>query len=456
MYRRSIMILICCIGLTTSTVVVGQSTSTVVVGQSTNFKPSPYIYKIRAAQCPQAPNERVLTGFRVRNLKGIVTALHGVLGCKTITAQPGGNGPTFDNLIIGKVDIKRDVALLWSESLNQTQAQGLEILLSPKANDYIGLQVIGYPFGLFRQKPTVDVKVTELTELGNLLPEEAMPAIGKRASPALDIKVFSVQAHLVPGHSGAPLMTQAGRVMGVGNGGIDLGRVEMAWVIPWSAIEWKTVSTRVSQEVSWLDAQRLTDLEKNDPQLIFSFAVPETPTPTSTATKVLSQPVVTPSPTSPPQETPTPVLPSCQVGDPFFSVWQQFSRQLGCNTSSASTDTITHQPFQGGFLVWIKSEDRIYALQYAAQQWETYPNTWTPGDESLPCEAARSYGYPAMGFGKLWCSNSTLNSVLGAPLGKEVPDDYAMRQIFELGQIFRVQGGKTFILFNNGRTWISP
>jgi len=250
-----------------------------------------------------------------------VTALHGVLGCEIVTAQPGGDGPSFDDLTIGKVDIKRDMALLWSDSLNSARAQGLEVRLKPSASDYASLQLLGYPLGLFRQKPTIDVKVTETTELGNLLPERIVPAIGERGSPSLDIKVLSIQSHLLPGHSGAPLLTKSGQVVGIGNGGLDLGRIEVGWAIPWSAIEWKTVSPRLSQNVSWADRQKLSDLEKLDISTLFSVASSESedfevlPTATNTPTVAPSRtlPVATSTtyvvpPQSFPVSTPTPVI----------------------------------------------------------------------------------------------------------------------------------------------------
>jgi hypothetical protein len=277
------------------------SVSLTLWAQGNSFTPSPHIYKIAAANCETGPAERVQSGFRVQNGVGIITALHGVLGCKTIIAEPGGDGQAFHNLIIGKVDIRHDVAVLWSKELAGAPLIGLAAITETLTIDIEETyQVIGYPFGLFRQKPTIDVKILEQTALGNLLPDEAINAIAERDSPAIDAEVLSVQTHLVPGHSGAPILNQQGQVVGIGNGGLDLGRVEMGWAIPWDGIDLKVVSNQVSQTVSWTDYRKLTVVLLNDSGLLFAYSMPEAVTSTlttdSTSTATASSTVIQSAP----------------------------------------------------------------------------------------------------------------------------------------------------------------
>ena len=282
------------------------SVSLTLWAQGNSFTPSPHIYKIAAANCETGPAERVQSGFRVQNQVGIITALHGVLGCKTIIAEPGGDGQAFHHLIIGKVDIRHDVAVLWSKELAGAPLIGLTAITETLTIDIEETyQVIGYPFGLFRQKPTIDVKILEQTALGNLLPEEAINAIAERDSPAIDAEVLSVQTHLVPGHSGAPILNRQGQVVGIGNGGLDLGRVEMGWAIPWAGIKPQVVSNQVSQIVSWTDFRRLRQLRSNDSGLAFAYSTPEPPTSTPTAT-FTATPVASLTPTPQPTATATP------------------------------------------------------------------------------------------------------------------------------------------------------
>jgi len=144
---------------------------------------------------------------------------------------------------------------------------------------------------------------------------------------------------------------------------------------------------------------------------------------------------------------------SCRVENAFGSIGSAYTAQLGCSRSAVEYGPITIEAFQGGYLVWVQAEDRIYAIGNDGR-WSSHPNSWQAGETSLPCSAAQAYGYPAMGFGKLWCNDSTVNRLLGAPLGPEEPEDNAQRQIFENGQIFRAHGGETFLLLRDGTGWI--
>lgn len=258
------------------------------LAQTTSFKPSLHVYRMVISGCAQPPLERTQTGFRVKDqaLIGIVTALHGVAGCKTINAIPDGDASLVD-LTITQVDIARDVALLGSKQLDALPLDGLEPELETNESVYEGLQIVGYHSGIARQAPPEAVTLREITDLFDLVPDPLLRALGKRRSPALDIKVLNISGNLLPGHSGAPILSGEGRVVGVGNGGIDLGRVGWGWAIPWQDIDWKTV-TAGSEEVSEEDKIKLDELAKSNPELVFSFStqVVATPTPPPTRTSI--------------------------------------------------------------------------------------------------------------------------------------------------------------------------
>jgi hypothetical protein len=182
-------------------------------------------------------------------------------------------------------------------------------------------------------------------------------------------------------------------------------------------------------------------------------ATPSPPPPTSTDTPIALA-VAQPIPTDTSELAPTnPPTAQCQTDGPFHTFGSEYLADLGCSLNDAEVGTITIEPFQGGYLAWIKADDLIYAIGDDGR-WSAHPNSWQAGEASLPYSAAQTYGYPAMGFGKLWCSNVTINRMLGAPRGPEEPNDSAQRQLFENGQIFRVQGGRTFILLHDGTGWI--
>lgn len=266
--------------------------------QVPRFTPSPDVFKIRIGQCRFPPTSRIQTGFRIEGVEGIVTALHGVVGCNSIVAQPIGNAKAYRDLIITEVDIDRDAAILWSEELASASAMGLKQSTISSTSDFEGVYVVGYPKDIISQRLLKNVEIIDTTALGNLLPISDLEAMAARGSPSIAVEVFAAQASFVPGHSGAPVLNKDGRVIGIANGGLDLGRIDMAWAIPWNSVQWTIVSSKVAQQVSMIDLQRLKELERLDPKLLFSFeeqSSTPTPEPTSTATSV---PTETPSATS--------------------------------------------------------------------------------------------------------------------------------------------------------------
>ena len=103
-----------------------------VTARSEYVTPIPYIYRIDIKGCEgELPNRRQ-TGFRVKELRGIVTALHGVVDCqKTISAVADGGQEIFTDLKLQQVDIDRDIVLLTSPTLEALPADGLQPKVVP-------------------------------------------------------------------------------------------------------------------------------------------------------------------------------------------------------------------------------------------------------------------------------------------------------------------------------------
>ncbi len=194
---------------------------------------SPYIFKIKTNHCKQKP--QILTGFRVKGLAGIITALHGVVSCQTIVAR-GINIIGFRNLKITKADVSRDVALLYSSELSSSLV-GLE---PSKNSSYDGLHVMGHPLGIQAQLTSkLQIRQTPRRVLRTLITPDLSKQMEKRNSPNLGIDILSIEGHLSHGHSGAPILNGNGQVVGISNGGLLDGYVEIVWAIPWHDISWK-------------------------------------------------------------------------------------------------------------------------------------------------------------------------------------------------------------------------
>jgi len=222
----------------------------------------PDVFKIEASDClsQDANKITVQTGFRIQGDLSIVTALHGVVGCETISAHsPLPNVPAIWDLKIVQVDIDKDVAKLQAvtNSKNDTTNTGLQPFNGTPNDRFTGLYMVGYPYGINAQMTTqqINLRSTSSNRLQDLVPPNVN--LQTRGSPAPNIDVISLEAHLVPGHSGAPVLNGKNQVIGIGDGGLGDG---FSWIIPWNDIQWQPI-TAVTQALS--------NLAKLDPQNLF-------------------------------------------------------------------------------------------------------------------------------------------------------------------------------------------
>lgn len=216
-------------------------------------------------------DQRALTGFRVRdeNTIGIITALHGVADGRIIKASSA-RGPILgDPLRIAKVDIRNDLALLTSNELAMLGDDGFEVAQevdwkSIRTARLGGIKVIGYPLGLSFEDLATDlvIRAPHLKPLRNLA-ESAAPQLRLRNSPSLDCQVLSIQGGILPGHSGGPILDEDERVVGIANGGLRGGQVQIAWGIPFSEVEWEDADMNVELDrIKGLEVEGLFSFEE--------------------------------------------------------------------------------------------------------------------------------------------------------------------------------------------------
>jgi hypothetical protein len=199
------------------------------------------IYLVKASDCLHEPKERALTGFRVRGVPGIITALHGVADSTNITVTSVDGKFKSGSVTLAKVDVKNDLALLSSPELVRTQAEGLETAPNPAAAN-TKVYVVGYPLSTYLEETKLPFTVGDppLYELGRKLDVNLRDALLKRNSPNPSISVLFVIGPLHPGHSGAPVLDSKNRVIAIANGSIR----EFAgygWAIPYHGIAWRPV-----------------------------------------------------------------------------------------------------------------------------------------------------------------------------------------------------------------------
>ena len=231
------------------------------------------IFLVKAFDCRSGPGERAQTGFRIRGSKGVLTALHGVVGCEKIKVQSETGVILYDAVSIKLADIKHDAAVLSSIELENTNTDGLDIDLSQNWTSNQSLTVTGHPFGISAISTQIQLRNPPATSLSNLIPPgHILNSLTQRLSPEPGITVLSIQGIILPGHSGAPVLNSKNAVIAVANGGLGGGTTQITWAIPMRNIQWADVTNnaQVRSRISILATGLSTNLfsfDENVPPL---------------------------------------------------------------------------------------------------------------------------------------------------------------------------------------------
>jgi hypothetical protein len=225
------------------------------------------IYLVESSDCVSLPLFRTQSGFLLEGTSGLVTALHGVAGCATISArQPDQSNVTHKSLQPRRVDIEHDVVVLSGPTLPTSGGLRLHPSSLPGSG---AVKVLGHPSGIAGVwEMDLGLASTTFMPLSMVVTPELFPAVQKRGSPAVGISVLGLNGDLQPGHSGAPVLDSSGRVLGVASGGLGKGALGIGWAIPLSIVQWAEVSSRRRE----MDA-----LAWNEPALVFAFEEPAEP-----------------------------------------------------------------------------------------------------------------------------------------------------------------------------------
>jgi len=190
---------------------------------------APAVLRVTASQCGGAAPDRAASGFAYGSANQVVTALHVVQGCQTISV--GYQGITELPAYITHVLQDADLALLQVEG-DANVAPLVETDRAGDVNEVV--HVYGYALGQATRENRRLI-VTAANDGGSRLRDavndDVRRELQRNGFPSLDALVLRVDGNLLPGHSGAPIIDSSGRVIAIGSGGLERGAVGVGWAV---------------------------------------------------------------------------------------------------------------------------------------------------------------------------------------------------------------------------------
>jgi hypothetical protein len=103
-----------------------------------------------------------------------------------------------------------------------------------------------------------------------------------------------------------------------------------------------------------------------------------------------------------------------------------------CPARPALVSAGAEQHFQGGVMLWLAAEDRIYVLYAGGQdpEWGAFTDEWDPGEPENDPTLLPPTGFyqPVRGFGQVWREQPGVRDRLGWAIGEEVAYQTAVQR----------------------------
>jgi Trypsin-like peptidase domain len=154
-------------------------------------------------------------------------ALHVVAGCDKITAYYEAQKVTRSARV---VRVLRSADLVLLKILGAPNAQVL--VVDPKPPSLTDqLSTLGYPLQVLSMSSTsLQLRYGGKT-LRNIVPESVAQALSG-GSLSLDLEIDSIEGHLLPGHSGAPIFNEQRKIVAIADGGLENGAAALSCGVP--------------------------------------------------------------------------------------------------------------------------------------------------------------------------------------------------------------------------------
>lgn len=185
------------------------------------------VVRVMAEGCPGPKGTRAGSGFVWPEPGKIVTALHLVADCQTLTVEYVEAG--VQRRAQATKSLRRaDLALLTVE--NPPSVQPLSKTATAQTQEV--LAAIGLPLNVRNWQETYGSRGLNVNRLSDILNDSARREIENLGAPAIDLDVFRLTAVVKPGSSGGPIINAQGAVVGIVDGGLDGGASSLNWAVP--------------------------------------------------------------------------------------------------------------------------------------------------------------------------------------------------------------------------------
>lgn len=213
---------------------------------------------VSVTNCVGQSPDRTGTGFLWRSGSQLVTAYHVVAGCARQNVLVHSAAGAIVHVRAIRADRSDDLALLQLASAAGSSALTLSTSTAAGA-----LAAVGFPWGEHAaQSVDLTVRFVRGGQLQDVLPSADAARLMGMGWPSLTAQVLNLEGHLVPGLSGSPVFDEAGRVVGIADGGLKNGFVAMSWATPAAAL------SRLAT------APPMTSNDTTDPDIMFDYDAP--------------------------------------------------------------------------------------------------------------------------------------------------------------------------------------
>ncbi len=174
------------------------------------------------------------TGFAWKTPNQVVTSLHAMDPNGVISVLYLNN--TWRKAKIKKVLQKADLVLLEVQPGEEPVPSGVVPLTSFSDQPIrfgTDIYAIGYNSGAKGSSSrTLKKGYVDPETLDNLIPPKDKEALARIGFPALDLHILYLDGSLLPGYSGSPVFDPTGKLVGIGDGGLERGASNVSWIIP--------------------------------------------------------------------------------------------------------------------------------------------------------------------------------------------------------------------------------